>query len=156
MSDKTCTFQQVGVLVYTWRVPEHLDGDTTYRLKLSTRISNEEHLSGPLRVGIARNMGVDGSKSRMTAIFGIVCFLFVLLVFSRWLLRFFRKRRRGYIRMGWRDVRVWCRCSFPTNHWDGDTMDTENRGAVDGREEKGRMRSQHSERWQGGYDTFAA
>jgi hypothetical protein len=100
INDKTCKFQQVGVLVYTWRVPDYLDGKTTYRLKLSTTISNGDHLSGPLRIGIGEHGDVDGSKSRMAVIFGLVCFLFVLLVFSRWLLRFCRKRRREYIRMG--------------------------------------------------------
>jgi hypothetical protein len=100
--NRTCKFQQFGVLVYTWTVPRNLDQNSTYRLKLSTNISDEEHLSGEFRLGRGKqetNDGIASFNARMRAMLGLICLAVLLLMIARWLFRSVKKYRRSRIRV---------------------------------------------------------
>ena len=51
--DKSCKYYSFGTLGYSWVVPEGMDQDSVFRLKLTTDDSPTTHLSGRIRLAPA-------------------------------------------------------------------------------------------------------
>jgi len=51
--DKSCKYYSFGTLSFNWVVPEDIEEDSVFRLKLTTETPSTTHLSGKLRLSHA-------------------------------------------------------------------------------------------------------
>jgi hypothetical protein len=104
MTKKSCKYYTFGALAYYWDVPRDLDTKATYRLRLTTNLSDDvDHLSGPFRLERAPSIhrgclgdvwrSVWTSRMNLLGHLGVVAIGISLLVSG---LLYFRKRQKAH------------------------------------------------------------
>ncbi len=70
--DRSCAYYYIGQMTYRWPVPENVDEDAAFRLKLTTDRPPSSHLSG--RLQISDLGGVSSSRLAISRepIFGLI------------------------------------------------------------------------------------
>lgn len=53
--DRSCKYYSIGEMIYRWTVPKDIEGDSSFRLKLTTDEPPTNHLSGKLRISNAND-----------------------------------------------------------------------------------------------------
>lgn len=102
MTNKSYKYYTFRALVYYWEVPRDLNTKATYRLRLTTNLSDDaDHLSGPFRLELASSIHPgclgDVQRSIWTSRMNLLGHLVVVAIGISLLvagLLYFRKRQR--------------------------------------------------------------